>query len=358
MKSFRLPAAAQRIAWIDIARGLGIILVVYGHILRGLASSHILSKGNPIWASDYTIYTFHMPLFFLLAGLQVERSLSKGRWAFLKSKVMTVAYPYLLWSWFQLSVQMLAPKGLMNTEHSPSALLTVPWHPTQQFWFLYVLFLCHLVAFATKARRWLLMPFLAMGFFVAVLIARGTVSAGQWIGAVVPWLVFFIAGILLSKPLLSWRPGRKAAFGWMLGAALGFAELSHLCRTLSHADADSILSWPATVTGVFLIISMSHLLARATGTLADWMGRLGRASMTVYIFHVLAGDGTRDILKKAHILNWKTHLLVDTLAGIALPFLLHLILERLDLLAALGLGAKRRVPLSQPCPLPASRGLE
>jgi hypothetical protein len=47
---------------------------------------------------------------------------------------------------------------------------------------------------------------------------------------------------------------------------------------------------------------------------------------------LLAGDGTRNILKKAHILNWKTHLLVDTLAGMALPFLLlHLILERLDL---------------------------
>jgi hypothetical protein len=263
----------------------------------------------------------------------------------------------LLWSWFQLFVQLLVPKGSMNTEHSPSTLLTVPWQPKEQFWFLYVLFLCHLVAFATKARRWLLMPFLAMGFCVAALIARGTVSAQQWIGAVAPWLVFFIAGVLLSKSLFSWNPGRKAALGWVLGTALGFAVLSHLCRTLSHGDADSIMSWPATVAGVLLIISMSHLLARTPGTLEDWMERLGRASMTVYIFHVLAGDGTRDILEKAHILNWKTHLLVDTLAGIALPFILHLILERLDFLAALGLGAKRRVPLSQPSPLPASPGL-
>ena len=53
--------------WVDIARGIGIILVVYGHALRG----HFPLPHRPSWASsqDAIIYSFHMPLFFVLAGL-------------------------------------------------------------------------------------------------------------------------------------------------------------------------------------------------------------------------------------------------------------------------------------------------
>lgn len=46
----------ERIDWIDIAKGLGIILVVIGHM--------------PIPSNvSYWIFSFHMPLFFLVDGL-------------------------------------------------------------------------------------------------------------------------------------------------------------------------------------------------------------------------------------------------------------------------------------------------
>ena len=49
----------NRIIWIDISKGLGIILVVLGHTS--------LSKISQI-SYDW-IYSFHMPLFYLLSGL-------------------------------------------------------------------------------------------------------------------------------------------------------------------------------------------------------------------------------------------------------------------------------------------------
>jgi fucose 4-O-acetylase-like acetyltransferase len=45
-----------RVGWIDFCKGIGIFLVVLGHILRDVI------------AVDY-IYSFHMPLFFFLSGL-------------------------------------------------------------------------------------------------------------------------------------------------------------------------------------------------------------------------------------------------------------------------------------------------
>ncbi|MGV3119497.1 acyltransferase family protein [Lactiplantibacillus argentoratensis] len=48
----------KRIEWIDIARGITMISVVIGHSLYGY-NNGLLS---------HFIYTFHMPIFFILTG--------------------------------------------------------------------------------------------------------------------------------------------------------------------------------------------------------------------------------------------------------------------------------------------------
>ena len=70
----------QRIDWIDQVKGFGIILVVYGH-------------NFPI-IEDY-IYSFHMPLFFLLAGIFHPK---KSNFQVIKKRVQQILIPYFLWS--------------------------------------------------------------------------------------------------------------------------------------------------------------------------------------------------------------------------------------------------------------------
>lgn len=54
----------MRYMWVDYAKAIGIILVVFGHVNRGLHSSGI-SVSNLFFAKiDSIIYSFHMPLFF------------------------------------------------------------------------------------------------------------------------------------------------------------------------------------------------------------------------------------------------------------------------------------------------------
>jgi fucose 4-O-acetylase-like acetyltransferase len=54
--------ARQRIAWIDTAKALGMVLVVLGHVLP-------VEEGTPSRAIVEGIFLFHMPLFFVLSGL-------------------------------------------------------------------------------------------------------------------------------------------------------------------------------------------------------------------------------------------------------------------------------------------------
>ena len=69
-----------RIAWLDQLKGFGIILMVYGHNFPVL--------------EEY-IYSFHMPLFFIIAGIFHPKNINVST---IKKRVRQILLPYFLWS--------------------------------------------------------------------------------------------------------------------------------------------------------------------------------------------------------------------------------------------------------------------
>ena len=79
----KLSESTQRIHWIDIAKGMGIYLVVLGHIYR---SNPVL-----IW-----ICSFHMPLFFILSGWLRGCERKQVEWGrFIRKKCESFIVPLL-----------------------------------------------------------------------------------------------------------------------------------------------------------------------------------------------------------------------------------------------------------------------
>ena len=138
----RAPSAANpsvaerrdRIAWIDAAKAIGIVLVCSGHVGRGLFAAGIVDSSTWI-ASDFTLYTFHMPLFFFLSGLTMRSGIDRSFRMHLVSKAGALLLPYFVWSVFQ-TVAMIAVSREVNHHISVATLLSIAW----QSWFLYVLF--------------------------------------------------------------------------------------------------------------------------------------------------------------------------------------------------------------------------
>ena len=89
-------AYLSRLPWVDTAKGLGIILVAFGHVLRGLFNNNIITQTPIAQFVDAWIYTFHMPLFLFLSGLFLFRSTRKPWIEFASDKIRTVAYPYFV----------------------------------------------------------------------------------------------------------------------------------------------------------------------------------------------------------------------------------------------------------------------
>ena len=59
----------ERNVWVDYAKAIGIILVVYGHVARGVFNAGLPMDEGEFVLVDSIIYSFHMPLFFFLSGL-------------------------------------------------------------------------------------------------------------------------------------------------------------------------------------------------------------------------------------------------------------------------------------------------
>jgi fucose 4-O-acetylase-like acetyltransferase len=74
----RYILSAGRLGWIDYARGICIILVCYRHCFDGLRESDLAVGDYPLLEIlNVCFYSFRMPLFFIVSGLFVSRSLQK-----------------------------------------------------------------------------------------------------------------------------------------------------------------------------------------------------------------------------------------------------------------------------------------
>lgn len=346
----------MRESYLDTARGAGIVLVVYGHVLRGLAAADLLPAGafgHLLSTSDYTIYTFHMPLFFLLSGLHVPGSLQRSRGGFLASKFATVVYPYLLWSILQGLAQAAASSHGTNHPFALSDLLDIGWDPFGQFWFLYALFICQCLAWGLA----LLAPDMAARHGPRTPAARAVVAAsavlGLAVGATTHWGIlsialmswpFFAAGMLAGGWLRSWLERHSGPLAIVATAAAFAAAV-----VFAHHFGDATSAWavPAGLAGIALALELAFRVSeprnQRTGerhrghVLARWLETLGVASMPIYLMHIFVTAGTRMTLLRLGIDNVGVHLVLGTLAGVVVPVAVYVLALRLRVARLIGL---------------------
>lgn len=320
------PGPKRRIGWVDAARGIGIVLVVYGHAERGLVAADIYPATSSILLQDELIYAFHMPLFFLLSGLFAGRSAERGAGPFLRSRLTSIIYPYFLWSILQVSLN-IAAGSLVNTPDAWATLVRIAWVPTGQLWFLYALLLCQLPLLLPRRLFYLAIP---------IAIAAKLVWGGNILTESCAEFPFFAAGVWLTAARTTdLLASRNRAFCGALLAWAAFAALFALEQHLPHGRSSQMVGIAVAAAGIAGTLAIARLVA----PFAEVLLALGTASMPIYLAHVIASAAVRIALSRA----WPDIppiflLIVVTLAGLALPYLLYLFARRHGMTLWLGFG--------------------
>jgi fucose 4-O-acetylase-like acetyltransferase len=306
----------MRSTFLDCTRGVGVFLVVFGHVQRGLHDAHILPANYPFAKIDYPLYTFHMPLFFLLSGLHVFMSIEKGYAPFLRSKFFSIVVPYFVWSSIQGTAQ-IAMAGSTNHPLSFSDWPQLFYAPIGQFWFLYALLIWQLIALACHRIKPLL-PGIAIAAFVL-----GCARADGFLSLILQMGIFFAVGTVIGPGLENYV-ARIAKPGFL--ALICSAFVLSIFLIWGKAPYYSLQAIPAAVTGIGAVLIVCYWLNKSIARLA--MVVCGQHSMHIYVMHIMAAAGIRIALEKAGVGNIYIYLVVGTIFGMLLPLSVSPLIEK------------------------------
>jgi fucose 4-O-acetylase-like acetyltransferase len=331
------PRSASRLGWVDYAKGIGIFLVVLGHALRAFPPPGP-ALSVPIYITlNWSIYAFHMPLFFLLSGLFLHSGATRQAIGlFLRKKVATLLYPYLLWSLIYGSTQ-----AILSPATSPIAdliaLIRIPWQPIDHYWFIYAMFIYSVVyVILAKLTRgpWAFLA-LSIGLYatylgnmdipIDILHRMRTNAIYLALGAIIPTM-----GGLKA---LEWPdPGannirdRQGIFGCASIAITGIVAV--VTGVQLHLYDQPNIQPVLALAGIAAIVSLSLLLDRF-----QWLPRIqqwGKLSLHIYLGHMMAIVAGRLVITKLlGIRDIELEITVMTVTGLYGPIALSWLADRL-----------------------------
>ncbi len=306
--------------WVLTAKGIGIILVVIGHFHPDAAPEYWMKFRD-------ILYTFHMPLFFMLSGFLYKHA-KYSYPTLIKIKIRRLLYPFItiaaiffILKYFSgLFFRLEYPVGL----DSIFALFLDPVNSYKPLlWFVHALFIIFLVF--PLLRNIIKNNFVILAIFILLNILIG--NDYLIIGKALANIPFFIVGTILreNNELLN----KIASKNWARTIALAviFFATYLISEIAPKSSLDYILRLILGLSGAICVINIS-ILIDAKG---KWLEEIGFYSMTIYLFHTLFESAVRisfyqvldDLYVKFEIIAF-----IAIAAGIVFPLILEKMILR------------------------------
>lgn len=246
----------KRLDWIDCLKGLGIILVVWGHL-------------NLPRAVEIIIYSFHMPLFFFISGYLFKNG-NRSYSDYVRKKLKSILVPYLFFASislpFGLAINYIISAGtnigLMNTVLNFFFLDgSVGWN--SPLWFLISLFFIEVIYFkldGLKINKWFIfVPIVILGYLLADTGAKYPLGLHILPNGI---LFFHFGNISRNKDIVA-KMNQKMIFtlGGLLLTNIVFSIMLNQRVSLYHNDLGNyIYFYLSAIAGVlFLVMTMSKM---------------------------------------------------------------------------------------------------
>ena len=291
-------SASERIAWIDAAKGLSIILIVLGHIM---------SVAEPSAFYIY-IYAFHVPLFFFVSGLTLKPRGDELRSVIIK-KSKTILLPYFIYSLigyaFYLSGYFVAQLFGLQIKQFDYGLLTPLlgiFYGTlgdgrlinTPMWFLIALFCTFMIGYVinrsvtSRLLSWMIVVALAV--------------IGYWLSEYkLPWslspalvgLIFFQAGYTHRQIWPESWPKLPAWFLFVFLFILSmFSYINGFAAIANMQLGNPLMYLFFSFVGLYAVIALTQAIAKNSGLLS----LLGKFSMAILVIHMLVIKSVKVIM--------------------------------------------------------------
>lgn len=284
-------ATPARVEWVDIAKGLCIILVVMLHSTSGVE----VALGEESWMGEIVAFAqpFRIPAFFFVAGLFLASRIDRDWRAYADAKVMHFVYFYVLWVTIQFAFKapgFITENGVLSVMQ---LYLMSFVQPFGTLWFIYLLPVFFVFTKFVRSAA----PSIVIAFGVALELLpvhTGSIIIDEFCSR----FIYFYCGYMFAKYAFriaeeAVRRPEIAGAGLLLWAGATFF--------LVQADA---AGWPIVslilgAAGTAALVSISALLSKTV--VGSVLTYVGSRSLVVYLAFFLPMAVTRIALIKLGI---------------------------------------------------------
>lgn len=335
-------------------------------MFEGLKNTKILQDVGII-VNSYTglekvnifLFSFRMPLFFMISGLFIHSTLErKGLKIFVSNRIRTILYPYFLWGTIQITIAFLF-SSYTNSDGSFSAIKYLFYSPRHvaQFWYLYalfnvgVLFAFIQVQLGPKGVQQVVLGLIF--FLLSTIFYRYQIDLG-FVNDILHYYLFLAIGVFFSKSMLKGEMKTfffsKKSILWLI-VPFVLSQYYFLAINLAHrAESPKYLfveyNQPVAylliaLVGCGFVIAVSSMLERFNA--AKWLRYLGTHSLHIYVMHVIVFAAVRILMTNLfHIYDVYLLMIVCISAGLVIPVLFYNLTERIGLRFLFTLEKKER----------------
>jgi fucose 4-O-acetylase-like acetyltransferase len=265
--------------WIHVAKGIGIFLVVVGHFA---------TESSPTYWSEMRnlIYSFHMPLFFILSGYLYKL----GKYSYrdlIRNKTKRLLYPFatIAGAFFLIKYmagQIVHLDNPVNTDIF-FALLTNPVHSHMPLlWFIHALFLIFIIY---PLARLFMNNLALLLFLVGIISVIG--SDYPVFGNALAYMPFFVFGVILRENVQLSKMPIDADWRYVVAPLVLFL----LIYIVSYNFEPIYVYLSRFILGVFgslFVINLSQTISILPHEkIKSILLQIGYCSMTIYLFHTL-----------------------------------------------------------------------
>jgi len=352
---------AKRIEYLDIARGIGILLVVLGH--------NDFAAVSPFF--HQVIYSFHIPLFFFLSGYFINTSLwfpdyfGKRFHAVLKPYLFTILLIYFASVSFEKMGFQTAIGRTFKALYG-----SIDYIDWAQLWFLPNLFVVSLYAFifiraaGRLQNRWvrwgilLLTLAISLPFLNTFYPFSTSVFGKEYELYGLPFSLdvvllsgfFFILGNEVRQ-VTSERTFRNLPL--LLASGTGLILLNfffpYSVDVARRIYESFFVNTVEALLGILFVLALSHQIELHSHRLAALLKYFGNISLIILIFHVpVQGAWGQKFMAVTN--NLPLSILIGFIMGVLGPVLIHEIFIRFNPVASFWFGRKAELPTPQEAP--------